>query len=346
MKNGQVPMHFMRWSPSEYLDDPFVRRLYLARNYRCIAFYTAFLFRSHINGGFLPVSDRDRPSTVRDHLATVHHPLATVGEEPSTVDHLSATVRDLSATVLLPPSTVDQCLRVCVDAGKVVIENGRLFHKRVLAEVEEFEALRRASSVAGKRGAQARIDKEKARVPQAPPKLETGGDGTGGEETGRGETGGDGAPSPPAARPPTRQGAPGELEIAQADAKRELTDTSRAVGIGLDELLALDSRTPNGKSILSVDGCDSVAWLRVLSNKLRERRHRFEAEQRAPPLPPTGRTASDRTKAAVDRILAEEEQRARSRDVHEGVAVDRGSAGPGDDRGALQRVLPGAGRGK
>jgi hypothetical protein len=137
-------------------------------------------------------------------------------------------------------------------------------------------------------------------------------------------------------------GAPGELEALHDECERELAETARVTGIPPDELLSLASKTPDDKSILNIRSCNRVRWLRTIASRLRERRALFGAEQRAHSPPPARRqTASEVTRSAMQEILAEEEQRARSRDVREGAAVDLGAVGPGDDERKIRRVLPG-----
>jgi len=312
MKNGQVPMYVMRFVPQEYLEDEFVKGMYLRRQYVGIAFYSAFLFKSHAAGGSLP-----------------------------------ADVGSLGVHLLLPKAAVEIGKRLAMEAGKLVEEDGRLFHRRVKREVEEFEALRLAASISGKKGAEARINKDSHRVPQANPegypKLETRRDETSRDETGRVEPRRADAPlsppspEPPNGRPPGDQyGAPGELEQLQAEATTALTETARVVGIPPDELLAIDSRTPNGKSILNVASCHSVRWLRTLTSKLTERRFQFEAQQRANGPPSNRRqTAAAVTTNAMQQILAEEAAKHdRSGDVHGRTRSD----GPAIESASVERT--------
>lgn len=293
-KSKDIPMYVQRWVPADYVNDEFVRGLYLRRDYRTAAFYPVFLFYSHLKGGTLP----------------------------SPIGHLAS-------ILLMPPRDVEHALKVCMDAGKIQEEGGRLFHKRVKDEVTEFEAYRRSASESGKRGAQARINKDSPRVPIGDPKLEPGGAEVGG---GGVEPGGGGAPS---AAPPTRQGPPGELETVQTETQRELDTTARVTGIPTDELLALHGRAPNGAQIVSISNCDSVAWLRTLGNKLRERRFAFEANARAGPPPGKPRTVGDQNMAGFERFKARRESDGAD---PEGKGVRGGALQAGDV------VPPGAGR--
>src|SRR5687767_13654607 len=82
MAKGDVPVYIMRFAPSDYTNDPFVKRLYLRGDYRTAAFYPAFLFHSHQQGGDLP-ADPD----------------------------------DLAAVVLMRRRDVEASLKVCMEAG-------------------------------------------------------------------------------------------------------------------------------------------------------------------------------------------------------------------------------------
>lgn len=117
MKGGHTPIHIMRFAPADYVNDPFVRRLYQRRDYRTAAFYPAFLFWSHMEGGDLPA-------------------------DPG----------DLGALLLMPVGEVVRSLAVCKEAGKIREEGGRLYHKRVKAEVDAELAYRRSQQETGRKG--------------------------------------------------------------------------------------------------------------------------------------------------------------------------------------------------
>lgn len=117
MKDGHAPIHIMRWAPADYVNDPFIRKLYQKRDWRTLAFYSAFLFYSHMEGGDLP-SDPE----------------------------------DLAAMVFMPPREVTSALALCVSAGKIHEKQGRLYHKRVVAEVIQELEYREQQRAIGKRG--------------------------------------------------------------------------------------------------------------------------------------------------------------------------------------------------
>lgn len=118
MKGGHAPIQIQRWAPYDYVNDPFVKRLYLERDFRTAAFYPMVLFQSFLEGGDLP-------------------------SDP----------RELAAVLLMKPSDVEHSLRVCVDAGKLFVKEGRVFHKRVMQEVVEALEYRERQSAAGKASA-------------------------------------------------------------------------------------------------------------------------------------------------------------------------------------------------
>lgn len=117
MRDGHAPIHIMRWAPADYVNDPFVRKLYQKRDWRTLAFYSAFLFYSHMEGGDLP-SDPE----------------------------------ELAAVLLMPARDVASALSLCLSAGKLHEEHGRLFHKRVISEVIQELEFREKQREIGKRG--------------------------------------------------------------------------------------------------------------------------------------------------------------------------------------------------
>lgn len=124
MKAGQVPIHIMRFAPTDYVNDSFVRRCYQKRDYRTAAFYPVFLFWCHMEGGDVP-----------------------------------ADPEEVSSRVLMPVRDVVHAIDVCKAAGKIQEEDGRLFHRRVKRDVEKELEFRRNQAELGKKGAQARINK-------------------------------------------------------------------------------------------------------------------------------------------------------------------------------------------
>ena len=117
MKGGRVPIHIMRWAPADYVNDPFVRLLVSEEDFATLSFYHLVLNWSHMEGG-----------------------------------DLSADPRQLSATLGMRRGRVARCLQVCLDAGKLVVENGRLCHPRVVREVKEELAYRAEQAELGRKG--------------------------------------------------------------------------------------------------------------------------------------------------------------------------------------------------
>lgn len=117
MRGGHAPIQIQRWAPYDYVNDPFVKRLYLERDFRTAAFYPMVLFQSFLEGGDLP-----------------------------------ADPRQLAAVVLMRPSDVAHALSVCLEAGKLEVRDGRVFHRRVVQEVAEELKYRENQAVAGRKG--------------------------------------------------------------------------------------------------------------------------------------------------------------------------------------------------
>lgn len=127
---GQAPVLMMRFYPQDYVNDHFVRACYHRRDYRTAAFYAAFLFYSHIEGGTLPVS-----------------------------------VSELSAITLMPARDVQVALRICMAAKKIRKAKGRLYQKRVLRDVQRALQYRAAQAEIGAQGGRPKKD-ETERVPK------------------------------------------------------------------------------------------------------------------------------------------------------------------------------------
>lgn len=261
---SRAPVHIMRFAPADYLLDAFVQRCYRTRSHRTLAFYTGFLFRSHLEGGSLPADP---------------HTLAS---------YLSMQVRD-----------VVSALQECVTAGKLKIENGRVFHKRVVAEVSDELAYRAQQAEFGK----------KRGGPRKPPTDDDGGEATLFD-----------AESPPAPLPAPSPGAsasapasgePGHLatEELRGECRGMLQRVINAAGPSTDGQIELTraSRTPSGRVITSLDAPRlTTAWLRTTQQRLVERLLSLEADAapaaRGSPLDtPSGRPGvSEVTRQGLD----------------------------------------------
>jgi hypothetical protein len=102
MKGGRTPIHLWRsFCPSDLLEDELVRLLAARGNVTALAVYLLFLPASHRAGGDLP-SDRE----------------------------------SLAALLGLPQGVLKRGLAPWLQAGKLVEEDGRIFHRRVRREVE------------------------------------------------------------------------------------------------------------------------------------------------------------------------------------------------------------------
>jgi hypothetical protein len=115
--DGVKPIHIMRWAPADYLDDEFVKGAYLRRDYRTVAFYSAFLFRAWLKGGSLP-------------------------SQPSR----------LAVELLMPEKDCAAGAKAAVDAGKLVERDGALYHPRSLREMEEARAFSEEQAARGRAG--------------------------------------------------------------------------------------------------------------------------------------------------------------------------------------------------
>lgn len=117
MKGGQTPIHIMRWAPADYVNDPFVKLLVARRDFGTFAFYNLVLNWSHMEGGDLP-------------------------ENPE----------ELAAVIGMSVKDTARSLKVCMDAGKLIADGGRIYHKRVRREVYRELQFRLQQSDNGKRG--------------------------------------------------------------------------------------------------------------------------------------------------------------------------------------------------
>ncbi len=117
MKGGRVPIHIMRWAPADYVNDPFVRLLISEEDFATLTFYHLVLNWSHMEGG-----------------------------------DLSSDPRQLAASLGMRRHRVVRSLQVCIEAGKLMVENGRLYHPRVVREVKDELTYRAEQAALGKKG--------------------------------------------------------------------------------------------------------------------------------------------------------------------------------------------------
>jgi hypothetical protein len=139
MKGGQTPIHFMRWAPSDYVNDPWVKLAVSRNDTGALAVYHLFLNHSFMEGGTLPADPE-----------------------------LLAGVLGLSAP------TVRKALAYwsAPERGLVLIKDGRAWNPRVRRDVAAELRFRRHQQEVGKKGGRPPAKgKPKARVfdPETPP---------------------------------------------------------------------------------------------------------------------------------------------------------------------------------
>jgi len=116
MKQGQTPIHIMRWAPVDYHEDEWVKLLKRRRAYKVLTFYRHFLDYSYLAGGDLP----------------------------SDPQHLAAVVE-------MPCQDVRDALTFCL--GRLIEQDGdRLFQKRVRRDVLKELKFRDVQREHGKTG--------------------------------------------------------------------------------------------------------------------------------------------------------------------------------------------------
>jgi hypothetical protein len=122
MKNGQVPIHLWgRWCPSDFLEDELVKLCASRGDTVSLAVYFMVLQASHRGGGDLP-----------------------------------ADAEELAAVLGMPRRIVKRGLALWLERGKLLQEDGRIFHHRVRNEVADTLAFRELQSERGKRGNEVR----------------------------------------------------------------------------------------------------------------------------------------------------------------------------------------------
>jgi hypothetical protein len=238
VKSGQVPIHIMRWAPSDFVNDPFVKLLVSREDFATFTLYNLVLNWSHIEGGDLP-SDTEQ----------------------------------LAAVVGMRPKSVEKSLKICVAAGKLVVEAGRVFHTRVIREVARELRFRKKQSKAGKKGGRPTTDK----VAKGKPKATLSATQKGIESPPSPSPGASAVALRQAPEPERPQPAPGAAGRLRADINGLLAEYRHR-----DVALARASKTPNGQVILNLEGCGSVPWLTTTRDRLLEMRMARKAEQPEP----------------------------------------------------------------
>jgi hypothetical protein len=123
MKGGRTPIHVQKWCPADFQADPDVKLLLKRRDYLTLAFYRQFLDVSFTQGGDLP-----------------------------------ADIEELSACLMLPERDCRKALEFCL--GRLLFEtDGRLYQRRVRAEVSEELEFRSVQSAHGKNGGRPRKER-------------------------------------------------------------------------------------------------------------------------------------------------------------------------------------------
>lgn len=145
MRGGHKPVLRQKWFPSDFQNDPFVKGLLKRRAFVVYTFYRQFLDMSFIEGGSLPLPPQhgDDPPTTRYQL--------------------------LADAVSMEPRLVADAVSMCIRLGKLVEKDGRLFHHRVLAQVQDEIEFRRNQSEAGARGGRPRKEKATLSDTETPP---------------------------------------------------------------------------------------------------------------------------------------------------------------------------------
>ena len=268
MKNGLTPIHIQRWAPADYQNDEHVKVLKARRAWTILHFYRQFLDQSFIGGGSLP-ADRE----------------------------------GLAAVVEMPRRDVEKALSYCLN--RVIFQDGdRLYQARVRRDVADELTFRAEQSERGKLGG--RPKKEATAIYKDKPPLFS-------------------SESPPTPSPsPTPAPAP----IASACASAAADASTAVVGPVEDERLTLAflrqeagtllrqigeaggedgqaelmraSRTNNGKTIVNLEACSSLSWLRVAVDRLTGRLLELrDPGASAAPLSPRARQRQDSMKASV-----------------------------------------------
>jgi uncharacterized protein YdaU (DUF1376 family) len=273
------PIHIMRFAPADYVEDVEVKIAIAERDFRALTFYHLFLFHSHIQAGSLPADSRQ-----------------------------------LAIVCGLSRADAERGLKRWLDSGKIVLENGRLFHKRVVREIAEERAYRAEQAALGKKGGLASgavrreghpslsheghpsdNSKGSLQMHRSPPSL------TPPPLPAPSPAPAPGSPAGSVARPPEGQPASqAETDRAREMARGALADAVRATGRDPQALLAACSRTPNGRTITSLDACGSPQWLTITAERLAS--EALAAEEARRDQPP--RTAAEKTMAAVRAFVA------------------------------------------
>jgi hypothetical protein len=108
------PIHLMRWAPADYVNDPAVKLALAQRDFVSCTFYPLFLFHAHIQGGELP-----------------------------------ADPEELGAILGMRPADVRRALAYWLERGKLKERDGRLYHERVVRDIENERVFREEQSKRG-----------------------------------------------------------------------------------------------------------------------------------------------------------------------------------------------------
>lgn len=227
MKGGQTPIHFMRWSPADYVNDPWVKLAASRNDTGALAVYHLFLMHSFMEGGRLP-SDPEL-------LASV------LGLDAKTV------------TKALAFWSAPKC-------GLILIKDGRACNPRVLRDVAQELRFRRKQALLGKEGGEA---KARSRQALGKPKGSPSPPSPSGKRAAR--TSAD--PPPAAGAPWVDHDPGNDLEARLVKRCEELAERVAFQSGGgpngdedrLDVLSAVTT-TPKGKSLTTLRGA-SRAWL-------------------------------------------------------------------------------------
>jgi hypothetical protein len=173
----------MRWAPADYVNDPVVKLALARRDFAASTFYPLFLFHAFMEGGALP-------------------------SDPVL----------LGAIVGMKRADVEKAVGFWVEHGKLQIEDGRIFHRRIVREVAEELEFRAQQAEFGRKGGKA-----------------------GGKGRAQGEP--EGSPNPPSPAPTTSASASAlrqTPEARQATGSRERVSEGHALITAVAEEAGLD----------------------------------------------------------------------------------------------------------
>lgn len=308
MKGGNAPIHIMRWAAADFVGDPVVKLALSRRDYRAIVLYVLVLNWSHIEGGDLP-----------------------------------ADLEALAAMIGMPKRDVEKGLPLWleppVDKPKLHIEDTVLFNGRVRREcVEElvYRAEQKERGVEGGRASARRRSANRSVDQVLDQPLERDGKGRSSPPSP--------APTPAPVPAPAPGGSPPEgasvsdLTSAQRDATEALRLTAQATGRPSDELLVEASTTGRGASLVRLDTCTSIPWLRTTAQRLTAIRLRASAARDKTPPPPSDRASARMHGANVE--IAAGLQPPPKGSILEGMSRERRRLERGDETAAGEPARP------